>query len=56
MLDQSAAGSVAGALQFAVLPVLVRGFAGAAFGVSVRTAPHGSEETLASGIFLSESR
>jgi hypothetical protein len=44
------------AAQFAVLPVVVRGFAGAdALGVSMRALPHGSAETLASGIFLSDS-
>ena len=43
--------------QFAVLPVLVRGFAWAcALGAGVaRTLPQGSEDTLASGIFLSDS-
>ncbi len=51
-------------VQLAVLPVLVRGFAGAddalgaeVFGASVlRTVPHGSEDVLASGIFRSDSR
>ena len=40
-----------------LLPVLVFGLAGAAaFGASLlRTAPHGSEEVLASGIFFSDS-
>src|SRR5262245_5632333 len=44
--------------QFEVLPVLVFGLAGAAaFGASVlRTAPQGSLEALASGIFFSDSR
>src|SRR5207302_7296950 len=48
--------------QFALLPVLAFGLAeavalaGGVFGASgLRTPPHGSEETLASGIFFSDS-
>ena len=44
-----------GSAQLPVLPVLVRGLAGAAGLASLRTVPQGSAEGLASGIFFRDS-